>query len=889
MLVWTPSPSCHSGYNHRRRSRGLSSFPLSYSFSDFGGYNADATVERAAYEYALAQARVEAARRQREQEEALYQRRLEEQVRRQRAEALRQQWEQERIIHQERQARLRRAHSENTHLFGRPAGWTAFDLEFGFADQAQARAQELRRQREVELSRQQRLQREREEQALRARQAAQLRRAETQRAIAAFLEIFPNIEAQVPAFSPTRVNVDTTSADPASVPITAKKDKGKARETPAIPLPTSKPLVAPNAVASSSTNLPSSKTASRDVKTILERRLLSENEDAEVRETVSKLLNDLFGLSSASETNNVQPSKTVRFEERGRQQHDEVGAHLHRTPAMSPAHAKQLLQGLRKKRSDESLRSTAETASLKSKEDAKSVTPSENVVSSDEDASSDSAPALDEADRKRSLGNIQRIEDSLHDLRSSFVFPDALDFTPSPASSPHVPTAPLPTPVEPETLTSTSEDQDDQLAFTPRNKPIRAYEHALNGLLTQLDAVASGGDAEVRGRRKEVINQVEDALVEMERKVREASRERRQRDAAAAVPEPQQSPVEFIAVALPEPVVVEEPPAAHEELAPTVHLQEQPFEQLDSTIVDVPILESTVASTSLPSEDPLPSSDVSPQEAVEDLTAETLPRVPEPNVSSPSLPGHDEYAVEVEHPSSPLDALSSSTLASSDSTASQPEAPVADTLAGGPSMSMEHVVEDPSAAVEIEATKDTQLSEPTTELVVEDAVAVVEDIQSGEDGPRPASVAAAEELILPVEGQSSLEQVPTVEEVPTAAECDVPKPSSIPPSTLEGVPLDATSVSPSSSGVVEASPSITVSVEVDEDSDPVSHSESQSHAESDAFLMKSLSPSISTSASDSHSATSEDEDLEIIQSHEAEASQQDPSSDTDTWSDVESD
>ena len=69
-----------------------------------------------------------------------------------------------------------------------------------------------------------------------------------------------------------------------------------------------------------------------------------------------------------------------------------------------------------------------------------------------------------------------------------------------------------------------------ELAATSNNAPVRAYEYALNGLLERLDAIESDGDEEVRDVRREVVREVERALEEVERKVKE-------RAARAPVPE----------------------------------------------------------------------------------------------------------------------------------------------------------------------------------------------------------------------------------------------------------------------------------------------------------------------------------------------------------------
>ncbi|KAI0758902.1 hypothetical protein C8Q74DRAFT_271226 [Fomes fomentarius] len=112
--------------------------------------------------------------------------------------------------------------------------------------------------------------------------------------------------------------------------------------------------------------------------------------------------------------------------------------------------------------------------------------------------------------RRLSLTEIKTVEDALRKLEDAFELPEHLDFN---FASP-VPESPI------------SEDGLEQkLAYTPNNTPVHAYEHALNDLLTRLDAVESNGDDEVRGRRREVVKEVERALEAMERNV-EASRER---------------------------------------------------------------------------------------------------------------------------------------------------------------------------------------------------------------------------------------------------------------------------------------------------------------------------------------------------------------------------
>jgi BAG domain len=89
------------------------------------------------------------------------------------------------------------------------------------------------------------------------------------------------------------------------------------------------------------------------------------------------------------------------------------------------------------------------------------------------------------------LTSVRSVRTQLYAVESAFKFPIVLDF-----------------------------DQSE-LAITPNNAPVRTYEQALNGLLEQLDAIESDGDEEVRNVRREVVREVEKALEDVERRVRE--------------------------------------------------------------------------------------------------------------------------------------------------------------------------------------------------------------------------------------------------------------------------------------------------------------------------------------------------------------------------------
>ncbi|KAK7029016.1 hypothetical protein VNI00_014726 [Paramarasmius palmivorus] len=101
------------------------------------------------------------------------------------------------------------------------------------------------------------------------------------------------------------------------------------------------------------------------------------------------------------------------------------------------------------------------------------------------------------------MDTVNTIEAAFVVLQQDFTFPSQLDFTP-PSSRPSSPVS--------DTLSS-------KLAYTSRNHPLRYYEQSLSGLLSQLDSVESFGSAEVRQRRKEVVERVEGAIDELEKEV----------------------------------------------------------------------------------------------------------------------------------------------------------------------------------------------------------------------------------------------------------------------------------------------------------------------------------------------------------------------------------
>ena len=99
------------------------------------------------------------------------------------------------------------------------------------------------------------------------------------------------------------------------------------------------------------------------------------------------------------------------------------------------------------------------------------------------------------AARKCALAQLAAIDTSFRSLQSTFTFPDPVDFVQS---------------------SSTTSSDELALAYTPNNRPIFAFEDSAIRFLTQLDAVDSAGDAEVRAVRKESVNRIESALKALE-------------------------------------------------------------------------------------------------------------------------------------------------------------------------------------------------------------------------------------------------------------------------------------------------------------------------------------------------------------------------------------
>lgn len=112
----------------------------------------------------------------------------------------------------------------------------------------------------------------------------------------------------------------------------------------------------------------------------------------------------------------------------------------------------------------------------------------------------DSAPAPEaptpaESDQSTSsLDTLNSISADLSALQSAFTFPSRLAFSNAP-----------------------TEDVSPRLLFNRVNSPYHSQAHKLLQLLLQADSVSSGGDKEVRKRRKDVVRDVEGAIEELEK------------------------------------------------------------------------------------------------------------------------------------------------------------------------------------------------------------------------------------------------------------------------------------------------------------------------------------------------------------------------------------
>ena len=118
------------------------------------------------------------------------------------------------------------------------------------------------------------------------------------------------------------------------------------------------------------------------------------------------------------------------------------------------------------------------------------------------------------AARSSALRTIEAHRNKFAHLKAGFRFPSSLDFQTAAGAHEHVSV-----PVDPAALAAMvladgvsveeGRTRRPQLAYTSQNAPVHAYLEELNRLLSALDAVESGGDREVRERRKGIVREVE--------------------------------------------------------------------------------------------------------------------------------------------------------------------------------------------------------------------------------------------------------------------------------------------------------------------------------------------------------------------------------------------
>lgn len=117
--------------------------------------------------------------------------------------------------------------------------------------------------------------------------------------------------------------------------------------------------------------------------------------------------------------------------------------------------------------------------------------------------------------RRQALASIDELSTQFEQVKSNFSSPPQLDFR-DPALDNNINIA-----VSPESFTRASsipEDAEDTggaskpipgLAYTANNRAVHGYIENLSRLLVKLDKVESGGDAQVREKRKQMIRNVD--------------------------------------------------------------------------------------------------------------------------------------------------------------------------------------------------------------------------------------------------------------------------------------------------------------------------------------------------------------------------------------------
>ncbi|KAG5646056.1 hypothetical protein DXG03_004479 [Asterophora parasitica] len=212
-------------------------------------------------------------------------------------------------------------------------------------------------------------------------------------------------------------------------------------------------------------------------------------------------------------------------------------------------------------------------------------------------------------DLLNSMNDVRSIDAAFQALSADFTFPSTLDFL----AAHIVPGSPA--------FSGSESSATVHLAYTSRNHPVRFYEQALSALLTQLDAVQSFGNDDLRNMRREVVSRVERALEELEAEVDGRWRTRLSKEAKAVkieVTDP---------VATPEPVATTvSKPVPSAETVPATTTPESKAE-----IPEEPA--APVDETSTPS--PTPEATTTPESKAE-VTEEPVAPVDETSASSPT-------------------------------------------------------------------------------------------------------------------------------------------------------------------------------------------------------------------------------------------------------------
>lgn len=132
---------------------------------------------------------------------------------------------------------------------------------------------------------------------------------------------------------------------------------------------------------------------------------------------------------------------------------------------------------------------------------------------------SEEEPSASPAQIDSSLSQIASIASRLEALISNFQFPAELDFSPERSPSP--------------SYSALDTNDEFALTYTQTNAPLRAHEHALSLLLSELDNVSSFGSRVVKDARRAVVARVEEALEKLEEGVEERRGRARARNAGS--------------------------------------------------------------------------------------------------------------------------------------------------------------------------------------------------------------------------------------------------------------------------------------------------------------------------------------------------------------------